>query len=233
MAFIKHTEVLSYLNTCTDEQLQDLNFLEDFMKTKIGINLNKKALGIPVEYYKFLGNLKAKQYPNEFAQYLQWIYNLCKETEINNYMCIGPERGGEFYTVDSFLRRLNPNFTNSVAYDNHDNMYKFDQYKAIHSAEFVVADSQKMTWDDVPFETVDLCFIDGDHSYIGVKHDFEMVKDHCKYIVLHDIHLTINPTRIQVNKFWDEIKTEYPHWEFSNKDPLLKIPVGIGVLKIK
>ena len=60
--------------------------------------------------------------------------------------------------------------------------------------------------------------------------DFEMVKDHCKYIAFHDIACTIRT--IEVKRFWDEIKGDYRHWEFHNTDPNLKEPVGIGVIKL-
>ena len=69
MAKIKNTELLEYLNTCTDEQLQDVDFLENMMKTVIGIRLNQKSLGFPDSYFEYFGGLQAKQYPNEFAQY--------------------------------------------------------------------------------------------------------------------------------------------------------------------
>eukprot|EP00403_Amphidinium_massartii_P040235 CAMPEP_0178446666 /NCGR_PEP_ID=MMETSP0689_2-20121128/40943_1 /TAXON_ID=160604 /ORGANISM="Amphidinium massartii, Strain CS-259" /LENGTH=334 /DNA_ID=CAMNT_0020071541 /DNA_START=103 /DNA_END=1107 /DNA_ORIENTATION=+ len=34
---------------------------------------------------------------------------------------------------------------------------------------------------------VDLCFIDGDHSYEGVHHDVLTLLESCKYIMLHDV----------------------------------------------
>jgi len=36
-------------------------------------------------------------------------------------------------------------------------------------------------------DLVDLCFIDGDHSYDGVHHDVETVHNTCKYVMLHDV----------------------------------------------
>lgn len=232
MAKLKNIELLEYLKTCTDEQLSDVDFLEDMMKTKIGIALNQRTLGFPDSYFAYFGGLHAKQYPNEFAQYLAWLYKLVKRKHIKNYLCIGPEKGGEFFTVDSFFRRLNPNFEKSVCTDIGEVIlrHQFAEYNEINPVEFIHANSHDLTWDDIPFDTVDYCFIDGDHSYNGVKLDFEMVKDHCRYIAFHDIACTLRG--IDVKRFWDEIKGDYPHWEFHNTDPNLKEPVGIGVIKL-
>jgi len=56
---------------------------------------------------------------------------------------------------------------------------------------------------------VDFLFIDGDHSYYGVRMDFEMFSPLVKdggIIAFHDI--VVHPTQIgcDVNKLWDEIK---------------------------
>lgn len=229
---VKNTDLLEYLKGCTDEQLSSVEFLETMMKTVIGIRLNQKTLGFPDSYYDYFGNMQAKQYPNEFAQYLAWLYKLVTRKGIKNYLCIGPEKGGEFFTVDSFFRRLNPNYEKSVCTDIKGAImrHNFKGYQELHDVEFFAANSHDLTWDDIPFDTVDYCFIDGDHSYAGVKMDFEMVKDHCKYIAFHDIACTI--PGIAVKQLWDEIKGDYKHWEFHNTDPNLAIPVGIGVIKV-
>ena len=71
--------------------------------------------------------------------------------------------------------------------------------------------------------SVDLLFIDGDHSYEGVKADFHnffpLVKSR-KYIALHDIldseyHRAWN---VMVAPFWNEIKEHYEWWEFIDNN---------------
>lgn len=100
-------------------------------------------------------------------------------------------------------------------------------------------------------ESLDLMFIDGDHSYEGVKADFENFNCLVKkggFVVFHDI--TDNEYHRHygcfVEKYWQEIKHNYKHWEFIDgneywhtaavrPDDMMKCPsksMGIGVIQI-
>ena len=79
---------------------------------------------------------------------------------------------------------------------------------------------------------LDFLFIDGDHSYEGVKKDFEMYSPLVRkggIIAFHDI-VNNDPSRldIEVPKFFNEIKGNYLYKEFI----IDKINYGIGILKI-
>jgi len=99
---------------------------------------------------------------------------------------------------------------------------------------------------------VDFMFIDGDHSYEGVKADFYNFKSLVKpggHIAFHDILDTEHHRKYgcYVAPFWQEIKNQYTWYEFidnneyshspgSRPDNMMLTPsqsMGIGVIKTK
>lgn len=67
---------------------------------------------------------------------------------------------------------------------------------------------------------IDFIMIDGDHTYSGVKKDFQMYSPLVKkdgLIVLHDILFHPQVRSCKVDKFWKEIKGNYKYKEFLDK----------------
>lgn len=67
---------------------------------------------------------------------------------------------------------------------------------------------------------VDFLMIDGDHSYDGVKQDFEMYEPlvgQGKPIAFHDIVPHPQVPACEVDRFWNEIKSGRPHVEFVDR----------------
>ena len=82
-------------------------------------------------------------------------------------------------------------------------------------------------------EKLDFLFIDGDHSYNGVRRDFEMYSPLVKpggAITFHDIVLHPPEAQCHVKEFWDEIKQRFPHREII--DSPRQQWGGIGVLYV-
>jgi predicted O-methyltransferase YrrM len=72
---------------------------------------------------------------------------------------------------------------------------------------FEVMDSQtevfrRLVEAEGPF---DLVLIDGDHTEEGCRRDFEMLKDHAKILVFHDI---VSDPVPGVGKVWEEVKAQ-------------------------
>ncbi len=81
--------------------------------------------------------------------------------------------------------------------------------------------------------TIDFLFIDGDHTYAGVKQDFDLYSPLVSkdgLIALHDIAPRPDDPRIEVWKFWNELKQRKFHIrECFDNTPQGRC-IGIGVL---
>jgi len=80
---------------------------------------------------------------------------------------------------------------------------------------------------------LDFLFIDGDHTYQGVKMDFEMYSPLVReggLIALHDIVVHPEETGCGVHKFWNEIKPKYEHIEIV--EDVRQKWAGIGVVRV-
>ena len=80
-------------------------------------------------------------------------------------------------------------------------------------------------------DKLDYLFIDGDHTYDGVKRDFEMYSPLVRsggMIAFHDIVVHTKEKSCEVDRFWNEIKHRFHHREFV-EDPKQGW-AGIGVL---
>jgi len=79
---------------------------------------------------------------------------------------------------------------------------------------------------------IDLLFIDGDHSYEGVKKDFEMYAPLVReggIIAFHDIIDVPDDDNCNVLQFWNEIKHDYEYQEFV--EDWNQGNCGIGVIR--
>jgi len=79
---------------------------------------------------------------------------------------------------------------------------------------------------------LDFLFIDGDHSYAGVKQDFEFYSQRVKQgglIGFHDIVHREKQPDIEVHRFWNEVKAQYRHEEFIESSAERR-QIGIGLI---
>ncbi len=82
-------------------------------------------------------------------------------------------------------------------------------------------------------EKLDVLFIDGDHTYAGVKQDFELWAPLVKAggrVIFHDILPHKDVAGCEVDRLWRELKTRYPHTEFVENSE--QGWAGIGVIEM-
>lgn len=147
---------------------------------------------------------------------ITWLANEVKKTEPKNILEIGTERGGSMYIWDRIAYR-----GKRISVDMCDKYTKtfrelaFKKAGTFNNITFIEGDSHsKETYDKVVKELggarVDFLFLDGDHSYEGVKQDFEMYSPLVKEGGLIGFHDVIESeqnkkTNTLVYKFWQEL----------------------------
>lgn len=200
------------------------NFNQDelyyWLKNEAGVN-NGKHFGA------FEGGLELQQVPEEYSKYLWFL----KNQKAKSYLNIGIGNGGSFM-VETFIQ---DECIRSVAVDNTsygqftniehiNNRFKWLKENTDKSIEFFNMNSS--VFFETNKEKFDIIFIDGDHSYEGVKSDYlnalNFINDD-GYIVLHDI---ASHQCEGVMRFWNERKNNQSI-EFVHSTTC-----GIGLIKI-
>jgi predicted O-methyltransferase YrrM len=196
----------------------------DFLFSK-----NGKAI-IPMQHY------------NELIQLAQVIENKKPKTILE----IGTARGGTLFLAS----QLADDDALIISIDLPDGMYgggypkwKIPYYKSFKKEKqtilLIQGDSHSK---DIYNELVsilgerklDYLFIDGDHTFEGVKEDFDTYSkfiDKAGIIAFHDIvkDRSIEPNHF-VHEYWESIKNNYNYVEFINDPQQSKL--GIGLIKL-
>lgn len=179
-----------------------------------------------------------------FIQQIDYEWNkvidILKNHPIQYGMEVGTYGGGTFYT----LCQLANDDATLVSLDLHQGQYDNIGYKEVGLRSLgkpnqTIYALNRDSHEEESFEwakgvllnnELDYLFIDGDHSYDGVKQDFEMYSPLVKeggIILFHDIQP--HNKGAQVDILWNEIKNNYRHEEFIY-EPDIQTWAGIGVL---
>jgi hypothetical protein len=155
----------------------------------------------------FVGGLEIQQIPEEYINYLWFL----KNNKFKNYLNVGIGKGGSFL-VETFIQE---SLESSIAIDNssywHQNQKqsiteKVDWLKNNTTTQVEFYDVDSKEWLKQCDKKFDIIFIDGDHSYEGVKEDYINslpLLENDGYLVFHDISSVGCPGVVQL---WNEIK---------------------------
>jgi len=185
--------------------------------------------------------------PNQIRNEVQALCEIVRGRRPRILLEIGTERGGSFFL---FSRTAAPDaLLISVDLPKHDPKRRaFCKYLRVKGqrVSVITADSHAKSTVELVSRVlgdckIDFLFIDGDHSYEGVKQDFEnyvMLLNSPGLVAFHDINpdgwtkfgKRTSSNSGEVYRFWAEVKAKYSHCECVD-DPD-EDGFGIGILFI-
>ena len=191
-------------------------------------------------YNTYARIIKPKQKKSEIIQLLK----LLKPQKLHVIIEIGTMKGGTLF----LLSRIAANDAIIISIDlprakfgGGYPKYRIPLYKGFASQNqrvfLIRADSHlkstlKKVQNILKDKKVDLLFLDGDHTYMGVKNDFEMYKPLLGkrgIVGFHDIVIHPPEQDVNVYKLWNEIKQDYEFKEIV--DDWDQKWAGIGYIK--
>lgn len=155
------------------------------------------------------------QYREEIVEFITFLI----DKDIKNFLEIGTFKGGTFYMLSQIATgmKITIDSCSNIQEDGCEYIHDYDLTKnVVKSLDgiFVDGDSHShLTVDKVKDilgdQKLDLLFIDGDHTYEGVKTDYILYSELVKeggYIAFHDIKN--NVLNCKVHDLWNELKIE-------------------------
>lgn len=188
----------------------------------------------------YYASIHAVQHRDEIIQLVKVVQELMPETVVE----LGTDKGGTFLLWCRLLKQLKkiasidlPDGRFGGGYHSRRmKLYRYFLFDNTNVSTLVLRnDSHKsetkaalLKW--LKLDKIDFLYIDGDHTYSGVKQDFEMYSSLVRpggIIAFHDIRTKGNGH--EVYKYWNELKSSF------NYNEIIQNPsgsMGIGIIKV-
>jgi cephalosporin hydroxylase len=206
---------------------------EDFEQLILSVGLNGELLHEqPSEFSAYYGKgIRIWQYPNQLSKFSQKIFKL----KVDSYLEIGCRFGGTFIFNSEMLFKNNSNLK-IYACDIIPKPLIIEEYSSFRKLTYLNISSKTKEFKEFCFQTKpEFVFIDGDHSYEGVKNDFNIFENilETKYIAFHDIVSDVCPGVVQI---WKEMKEDsrFETYEFTDQYESVKgsfLGIGLAIRK--
>lgn len=170
---------------------------------------------------------------------IKQLANLVKNQSPDSLIEIGTAKDGTFYLWCRYLETMEEAVSLDLPGGDFGRGYNerkiefFEIFAPGINAIFIWEDSHKEeTYNRVKEAIsgeIDFLFIDGDHTYEGIKQDFETYRDlvsEGEMIALHDIVPQEKKSRVNVDEFWREVKDDNETEDLSPKT----VNPGLGLV---
>lgn len=176
--------------------------------------------------------------PSAWIEHVPFSFWLIANFKPNSLIELGVYNGTSYFSFCQAIERLN---LNTKAYgidtwkgDEHAGFYNDDIFERVsfynvnNYSRFstLIRSSFDNAREYFTEKSIDLLHIDGLHTYEAVKHDFETwlpVLSENAIVIFHDIN--VRERKFGVFQFWEELKLQYPHFEFD-------FGFGLGVITL-